>query len=94
MPGKQSEAGRKGYLAALFSTGGEFHRLGGRETARLYYYTNPQTGAVGYEAAVRDGYHQPQGKRHRYSQEQEPLASEIEKYENRSWRYDLEDLED
>ncbi len=89
MPSKLSNAGRKGYIASLFMTGGQFHRMGGQESSRIYNYTNRQTGEVGYEAAVRDGYHRPKGKKHRYSQEQEPLPQEIEKYENRSWEHDL-----
>ncbi len=92
MPSKQSLAGRQGYLAALFSTSGAFHKLGGRKSSQLYHYTNPETGAVGYEAAVEAGVYVPKGKRHRYSQELLPLNLEIERYENASWRHDLAEM--
>ena len=74
MPSQKSNAGRLGYIAALWETAGKFHQMGGKTTTRLYLYTSEIDGAVGYEAAVRDGVHIPKGKKHRYSQEQLPIA--------------------
>jgi len=63
-----SQRGRKGYEVSTERLGQwEFHNAGGRQTTKLYLYTNPTTGAVGYDEAVKAGVWQPKGKKHRYN---------------------------
>lgn len=62
---QRQELGRKGYQRAI-ERNPDFHKQGAAVTTSLYFYTSPDSGAVGYEAAVADGAWQPKGKRHRY----------------------------
>lgn len=58
----RQEAGKRGYQAVFAKYGREFHVRGGRARAALDLYTSPKDGAVGLEAALRDGYRPPKKK--------------------------------
>jgi hypothetical protein len=64
-PAQRQEIGRKGYRAAIAKEP-DFHYQGAAVTTKLYAYTSPESGAVGYEAAVSDKVWEPRNKKHRY----------------------------